>query len=305
MLPICLHLDDRTFYLPYKENTQITIATKNVEKNKSPLVAGAQGFEIRSDKFSHFRFSQVEVRIPHLSEKELEIDEAFEEYKKDFFQALNNFIDAARICLNRYGLKNYYEYDDFIEPPIIESPSENTTAISEKIKGVMFIFSQGGLTPRQQLRSDEDHVKLQRTLSQDIDLYLKFISDAKRDIHYKNYIYATLNAVIALEISVSNTIRSLAQKKEIPKTDIDNWIKEIGLTGNIKTTLKLLKPDSISLPSDDVFEQCKSVVTFRNKIMHYGYREITEDNISSCIAKIEEMITFCNSMLVAVETEVR
>src|SRR6266404_7815755 len=122
-----------------------------------------------------------------------------------------------------------------------------------------------------------------------------FLSDAKREVYYNNYIHALLNAVVALEIKVSEIIRTISAKRKIEKESVDQFIKDVGITGNIKTTLKLLTPETIKLPSDDVFEHCKGAITIRNKIMHVGRIDVP-NTINDFINNIEVMIKFCDQL---------
>lgn len=293
-LPICLHLDKREFHLPYKKNTQITLSSENIANEEETYLGTAKGAEIDSDSFSHYRFSRVRVKIPHLSDSRIEAGEIFSTYEKPFFNALNTFIEAARISLRRYGLRYFHDYGEFYHPPVVTSSFPKTS--ESKGSFSLMIKYPGGLKSLRPIRSNEEHDNIQRMLDSGIELHTLFLSDAKRSLYYKDFIFALLNSVIALEIKVSDTIRSIACSKGIKKDDINNFIKEVGLTGNIKATLKLLVPTDFKLPPDEVFAKCKSAITIRNAIMHDGRRDVPNNEIETYIDKIEEMIVICKQI---------
>jgi len=99
-----------------------------------------------------------------------------------------------------------------------------------------------------------------------------------------------LESVIALELVLSNFIRQEGEKRNIGDSDIKNYIKNIGVTGNIKVTIKMLIENN--LPSDDVFEKCKSGISIRNKIVHEGRENVNENETKNTLESNKFMMKF-------------
>ena len=252
--------------------------------------------EVVSDEFSHFRFTRLMLKIPIFNVKPIDSSTILKEYKETFFNALNIFIDSVRFSLKRYGLKNYYEYTQFVDPIAASSSKKLTPKGKGMTISVEQSFGIGGLTRVRPNRTKEEHSSIQKLIYENVSLAVRVMCDARRDIYYNNYLHALLNSVIALEISVSDTIRRMVIHKNISDSDVNNLIQTVGLTGNIKTTLKLLTPEGKQLPSEDIFTNCKSAITMRNAIMHKGRRNVVEKEVLEYLDSIEEMISFCRTL---------
>ncbi len=203
-LPVCLHLDGRTFHVPSEANAHIAVRTENFF-SKVPTYAGtANNAEILSDSFSHFRFTSLIVTIPVSTPDPLEPSKILEKYGADFLSAVNAFINAVRIALGRYGLKNYLDLYYFYGPvtarasPALDPRRSHLTSTS---------FGGGALAIARPNRSDAEHQRIQGLLEENIPLPELLLTDAKRELYYRNEIHAVLNSVIALELSLSDAIR--------------------------------------------------------------------------------------------------
>lgn len=85
----------------------------------------------------------------------------------------------------------------------------------------------------------------------------------------------------------------VASGKGIDAGSVSNFIHDVGLTGNIKTTLRLIAKEGTELPADSVFASCKGAITVRNAIMHEGRRTVGVSEVGGWIPDIERMIEFC------------
>ncbi len=289
-LPICLHLDGRTFIMPFKQNTSAEIRTNNVFNNQSTHLGYATNCEVISDSFSHFRFTEITVKFPVFEQPPIPENQIQDKYANTFFIILNNFLNCVRIALKRYALKEYHSYTEFLGPVNVKS-YYTSGAI-----GMGISINFGGLSAALPIRSEQEHKVTQQLLTNGYPLDEIFLADSKRELHYSNYIHSILNAVIALEIKISELISTIATKKEINKEAIENFIKDVGLTGNIKTTLKLLLEPN-QLPDDEILGKCKTAITLRNAIMHKGRRDLPIDDISGLVNAIESMIFKCTAIL--------
>lgn len=287
-LPICLHLDETEFSINYKRDSLIKIVNKIIHSEESTHLGTATNVEVLSDSFSHFRFTQLIITIPNFDKTLSEESELFTIFEKPFFMAVNKFIDSCRIALKRYGIKNYYSYSDFHQEVYIKTP---------KIMIAMNSMPGQGLTMSLPVRTIEEHNHVQTLLSEGAPLFEVFLAEAKKELYHFNLLHAHLNAVIALEIRVSEAIRKIGETKGIEPSSISQFIKDVGLTGNIKTTLRLISPDATVYPKDEVFERCKSAITFRNKIMHEGKRDLSLGEVEKSLQSIELMVGFCGEVL--------
>ncbi|MDP1760558.1 MAG: hypothetical protein Q8L01_03920, partial [Candidatus Woesebacteria bacterium] len=78
-------------------------------------------------------------------------------------------------------------------------------------------------------------------------------------------------------------------------SDIKEYIKNIGITGNIKVTVKMLIEKN--LPSDDIFEKCKSGISIRNKIVHEGREYVNNNEAKDTFGSNKSMIEFLMSKM--------
>jgi len=291
VLPICLHLDERIFTIQIGEKT-VEITTHNVSSEEPTWVGTAKNMEVDLDDFSHFRFTGITTKIPH-DKPNVGPHEVLDAYRDVFFEALNLFVACCRVALERSGLKSYYDYGQFVRPVIAtiagpSNPKQSTVAA--------FNFGGGPLTSFRPNRSEDEHQRLQSLLTQGIPLTTAFMMDARNYLYYRDSIHALLSAVIALEVAVSGAIRKLALKKGIGADDVKAFIHDVGLSGNIKTTLRLLAPDETQLPADKIFGGCKGAIRVRNAIMHEGRRLVDVSEVKGWVGEIEAMITFCESL---------
>lgn len=288
ILPICLHLDERIFcYNVNGKNIEIT--TKNIVSKTETWLGTAHNMEVDSDEFSHFRFTQLMVKIQGDGNEKL--NTVLEDERTIFFNAINKFIDCCRLILKRYGLSNYFEYHQF--------RSYSATIIGPSREPGLHVFSLTfgrGLTWFKNNHSETEHQEIQRLLNASISLPDFFISDAKRFLYHYDTLRSLLSATTALEIKLSDTIMKLGIKKGIPESALKNYIHDVGLTGNIKVTIKLIIPDAFTLPEDNVFDECKGAITIRNDIIHEGRRDVIMNDVKNFIPQIEKMIHFCETI---------
>ncbi len=289
-LPICLHLDTREFRFRWSDQL-IEIVCQNIVNTDKTWKGKAENMEVRSDEFSHFRFTNLTARIPH-TKSSAPGPELLESYKNEFFEILNLFVACCRVALDRHGLRNYYDYSQFISPV---TATVVGTVNPDRIHYSSISFGDG-LTGFLPVRADEDHRRIQNLLDNGIELSKAFLSDAKGYIYHHDSIHALLSAVIALEVKVSDTIRQIGVKKGVDLDSIKKFIHDVGLTGQIKTNLKLLAPEQTILPSDDVFGSCKAAITIRNAILHEGRRVVDIHQVEQLLPHIEEMIQFCGTL---------
>ncbi len=289
ILPICLHLDERKFTIPYKKGTNVEIILSNFFSNEYSNIGDAKNAEVDSDIFSHYRFTRMTMMIPCFQNAVIEPKEILLKYENIFLKYYNQFIDCYRIVTGRNKIRNIWSLGEFLQP-INLSASEGINP--QQYQVAKLSFGDGPLVGAKPLRPDKDHLSLQEYLQHSPNLYQHFLADSKRELLFGNEIQSNINSVIALEIIVSNFIKRYAAEKQIDENSIKNFIKDVGLSGNIKTTLKLIVTNDETLPDDTTFSLCKAAITQRNHIVHDGLRSINSQEYQKQINAIEQLIEF-------------
>jgi hypothetical protein len=228
------------------------------------------------------------MTIPHLGSDIIEAMEITNRYGNVFFNYLNKFIDSYRLMSGRDKIRNFWTFNEFLMPIRVA----NSDDINRGEQLITWSFLNEPLVLKKPLRTEEEHTLLEKYLSEELPLYEQFLLDARREYLFNNYLHSCLNSVIALEIVVSDYIRSYANIKGIEHSAIKEFIKSVGLTGNIKTTLKLISPNNIKLPPDDIFDNCKKAITTRNNIVHRGLRKIEAKELNRNLKSVQILINY-------------
>lgn len=121
----------------------------------------------------------------------------------------------------------------------------------------------------------------------DIGVAEELMVYAKRSFEYEDYRLCILDAVISLEITVSNHIRNKGNQAGISKSEINRFIQGVGLTGNVKIALRFLNPDMDF--DEEVLSGCKAAITIRNKIVHEGRTHVSEKEARDALDNIDAL----------------
>ena len=197
---------------------------------------------------------------------------------------VNRLIDVVRIVAKQYHLERI-SYRDV--------PAYRVWYWDGKVMtGALEIFLEkslgpGGFPAKQvgpdQVKVISKHLSGEEKLSLSENLILNAMNAALRE----DYRGATLEAVMALEVSLSEFIRRQGNAKGIQQDRIERFIVEVGLTANLEVVLRMLVPSS-NLPDSMVLADCKGAITVRNDILHRGLEDVpageTEKRIESVVA---------------------
>jgi len=198
---------------------------------------------------------------------------------------LNNVVRAYRfITQETYnnGVIKELPYDQFFRIVIIQEIDESGNPIGPPMYNSYIKELKVG-TIRQ-----EDYLKI-KELADSPKIMLKYLPDelllrATSFLQEENFRMAILEAVTALEIVVSSTIREFGHKRGISEKKIKKLIRDAGLTGNLDVVLRLLIPDD--LPSKDIMSGCKGAIKIRNAIVHEGRLSVSEKEAKGAIDNI-------------------
>jgi len=149
------------------------------------------------------------------------------------------------------------------------------------------------MTPVMPQRNKEISDKIEQSIlsKEDIPLWQELLLNSEQYLYQTEYRHSILESIIALELVVSEFIRKKCHEKGISSEDTKSYINNIGLTGNLKVTLRLLLDDK-ALPRQEVFDKCKASITFRNKIVHEGRKDVTQVEAQESLDYCRELIQF-------------
>src|SRR2546428_7213135 len=114
-LPVCLHLDERIFLFPYKNGSNIEIKTENYFSGQKTHLGTGTNVERESDSFSHFRFTRIEIKIPHPPDELLEPKDILEKYKRPFFTMVRTKSGGNRAVSAEFIITGLIFYPRLVE----------------------------------------------------------------------------------------------------------------------------------------------------------------------------------------------
>ena len=239
-LPYCLFgVDNRFFKLNDGLNTKVRFLKVQTTPNRR--TGASKNIETIRDRWGIDAHSDVEIYTDQVFAK-LQDAEVFS------LQIINDFV------------KRYQYFDKRAVHLVLLSQEDlfGFNLISDG-SGVVSIGLAGGITVFNPLLVHEISNQIETSIieSEKIPFYEELFSNAEQYIYQLSYRHSILESVIALELVISKFILQKCSAKGIEGTDAKNYVKNVGLTGSIKVTLRLLL-DDIPLPEDTVFEKCKA-----------------------------------------------
>lgn len=161
----------------------------------------------------------------------------------------------------------------------------------------MQISFAGGITANDPLTTHEISNLIEKDLLESFipPLWEELLINAKQYLYETEYRHSILESVIALELVVSDYIRSKFRESGTLDRQADALIKDIGLTGNLKVLLPFMTHNQ-EKPSNALLSRCTGSITVRNSIVHKGLGNVSskqaEDALDSCTA----LISFIKSL---------
>ncbi len=163
--------------------------------------------------------------------------------------------------------------------------------------GRMSIGLAGGIKPIDPLLNHRISNQLEEDLAnkKDIPFWTELILNAQQYLYQTDYRHSILESVTALELVTSDFIRKICDLRKVSSSDANEYIRNYGLTGNIKVTLKLLLGDA-ELPEEKIFEKCKGSINIRNGIVHKGRKTATDNEAKDALEYSQKLIKFLTSL---------
>ena len=205
----------------------------------------------------------------------------------------NRFLEAYR----------FYSQEYYIEPV------KNTDVISFQcdyvIKGRTYSgykyfvdTGSGGIKGGDAcILSDDTHNNLRNFLKQGspIEIQERLLGNSKNHLLTQEYPLAIIEAVSALEIVLSDFIRTECKMADIDDKKIEQFIRDVGVMGQVKVVLKVLTKNKPQL-DDPTFLECESAITLRNSVVHRGLLELDPKDVKKKIVSIERMLRYVQSI---------
>lgn len=278
-LPYCLYgIDDRFFELKDNFNTKI----KFIKTETKPNRRTSASFNIESirDRWGIDAHSEVYI----YTDKDFNSSDKAEIFT---LEIINSFIKRYR----------YFDSEAVHLITLINEDLFGFSLIDKDKKGSISIALGGGIKISNPLINYQisDAVENSIVSKEEIPLWDDLLLNAEQYLYQAEYRHSVLESVIALELVVSKVIYKFCNKKGIDESEANEYIKNIGLTGTIRITLKLLINEE--LPEEKVFEKCKGGITTRNKIVHKGSNNINKEQAEEIIKYNKILISFLVELL--------
>ncbi len=280
-LPYCLYkIDTRFFKFGDRFNSKIRFTKEDTTPNRR--TQDSKNMEAIRDRWGIEAHSDVLI----LTDKLFEESVGAEEFALDL---LNNFIKLYR-C---------YDGQAVHLVPLIKEDLFGFSVVSPDGSGVLSLALGGGIQIYDPMWTQKISDSIEKALDKKevIPLWHELLLNAEQYLYQGDYRHSILESVIALEVVLSSFIRKMCVSKGISAKEANNFIKDVGLTGNIRVSLKLLLDPTIIL-GEDMLEKCKAGITIRNGIVHKGENSVgskeANDTIINGRKLINIMLPFIN-----------
>lgn len=265
------------------------------------IIEGTGNIELPYDKWGRFSYSQVCVEMEGLVKNEPGSSSKFfdapprQKIKEIALKVINRFIDVYRTFTEEFHVE-LLSYPDILDYQIYYNINGklNKVAMCSLSTGMGGICISLGM-PKYKTDEILEDIKYTLVNEKTLDLSEIYILNAKDAVLKEDFRRATLEGVIALELVLSEFIRRRGRAKGISNGDIDGFIKDVGLTGNIKISLKLLLSEDESI-DEGLISTCRGAITVRNAIVHKGLRECPSGKTEDRILSIEKLISKIKSL---------
>lgn len=306
-LPYAIPISDGDYTVKLgKKNVNIKI--KRIQRKNVAGFTGTATAQLKFDKYGRSSFSGIFIEFPWKMDLCEEGRQPVtlgdvpprNKAKEEVLRFLNRFIETVRYVTQEYWVEPA-RYQDLLTYEVFywDGKTRYTAQLMLLDTGVGGIGIGTG-NPFQ--ISGEKLGELNDILSNELPLKTSriFLLNSKDACLQEDFRLAIVEAVTALEIALYRFIRIRGEKLKIPKEDLDNSIKNVGLTGNIIVILRMLT-ENLEQIDEAIVEECRLGIRVRNKILHEGLREVPSTETENRIVTIEKMVDYLNRLTIAIE----
>jgi predicted RNA-binding Zn-ribbon protein involved in translation (DUF1610 family) len=145
---------------------------------------------------------------------------------------------------------------------------------------------------------DRIHDELRDFLKQgrQIEIQELLLCNSKNHLLAEEYPLVLIEAVSALEIVLSDFIRKEGKIAGISQDALKKFVRDVGVSGEVKVVLKLLTRGKAQL-ANDIYEDCEGAITLRNNVIHQGFLQLDPIDIKRRLISIEKMMQYAQKIL--------
>lgn len=272
-LPYCLHkIDSRFFKIGDAQNTKIRFTKQQTTPNRR--TAASHNIEPIRDRWGVEAHSEVEI----LTDKGFAGTTDGETFA---LQIINDFVKIYR----------YHDNGAVHLVPLIREDLFGLGITNVDGSGSFAMAMGGGLQVYDPMRTQRlsDSVEEFFAKNEPLALWAELLLNAQQYLYQGDFRHSILEAVIALEIVLSDFIRKGCAAKGISTGEAEKFINDVGLTGNIQVSLKLLLDPSVVV-EEEIVKKCKAGITIRNKIVHEGRKTVSSREAEETIVNAKKLI---------------
>jgi hypothetical protein len=306
-LPFAIPIPDGIY--PVKIGTHIAeISVKRVQREKIEGFEGSGTIQLMFDKYGRSSFSHIELELPwivdfsEIGRKPILFGNVppRRKAKETALRYLNRFIEAVRYVTEEYWVEpaRYHDvlaYEAFYWDGKTKYPA-TLTLLDSGVGGIRFGTGHPFQIEKEKIEKLNGILKNES----EMDASKIFILNAKDSCLQEDFRLAIIETVTALEIVLYKFIRLQGQKLKIPKDELEGFIQDVGLTGNISVVLKMLT-EGFEQIDEGVTRKCRGAIKIRNKILHKGLRDISSTDTEERIVAVEQMITYLEKLIAQIQ----
>lgn len=266
-------------------------------------IHGKRYAQIPFDKYGKSSYSLIKIEFPwriDLSEKgrkpKLLGDVPLRsKAKENALRFLNRFIETVRYVTGKYWVEPA-RYQDILSSEVIywdEKKKRRAGRIFDSGVGEM-VFGEGDPFQIEAKKMQKLRNLLENELH--LDPSRIFLLNSKDACLQEDYRLAIVEAVTALETVLYKFIRRQGEKLGIAKKDLEHFIVDVGLTGNISIVLKMLTKGLEQIDAE-IVRKCKGAIKIRNKILHEGFMKVSSTDTEEKLVAVEKMIAYLNRFI--------
>jgi hypothetical protein len=283
------------------------ISITRVQRKQVEGFEGSGTVQLRLDKYGKSSFSHIDLTLPWIVDlqergrKPLLLGDIppRNKAKEIALRFLNRFIETVRYSTEEYWVESA-RYQDIMAYEAFYWDGKN------KYPAMLVLLDTGvggiGVGTGHPFQIEQKKMQeIKRILEneEELDSDKIFILNSKDACLQEDFRLAIIEAVAALEIVLYQFIRLQGEKLQVPKEELEGFIVNVGLTGNISVVLKMLTK-GLKQIDDDTIGKCKGAIKIRNRILHEGFREITSTDTEERIIAIEKMIEHLKALIAIV-----
>lgn len=231
-------------------------------------------------------YSIVEFRIPMVGEYSrgnLPFSE-FENYVEFLNQIIRLYLKVTGDTFNNGIIQEFNDKNDFFAF-VSQGEYDDITNQYSNIGQSQLVKKLAYGSNRQIAGKIRELLRKGKDLMVEEELLIR----AKSYLHASNYKMSVIESAILIEMLITTKIRNyLGFSKNTGKNkkdDIENFIKDSGITNLLLTLFPKIKPN---IPAE-VLGKCTSSIKKRNKIMHAGELSVTDSQAREAVTAAESL----------------